>query len=102
MPTYVQRELAGVSPVALQTLPTESKHTLDDRRDEARLHRIESKELREFNHEMAPFNKNKELTDVLWNPRDIMLEQIRKWQFIKISPEEALNTPYAHYKYPNS
>ena len=65
MSTYEQRELAGVSPVAQQSLPTESKHTLDDRRDEARLHRIEAKELREFNQPMVEFNYHKDLTEAL-------------------------------------
>ncbi len=99
MSTYEQHELTGVSPINQPVLPSESKHSLDLRRDSARLHRVEAKELREFNNDMAPFNKNKELTDALWNPRDIMLEQIKKWQFTNISPEEALHTPYAHFKY---
>lgn len=99
MSTYEQHELIGVSPISEPALPNESKHSLDIKKDEARLHRIENKELREFNNDMVPFNKNKELSDALWNPRDIMLEQIKKWQFRNISPEEALNTPYAHYKY---
>ena len=46
MSTNELRELAGVSPVTAQTLPKMPKHTLDDRRDEARLHRLEAKELR--------------------------------------------------------
>ena len=94
MPTYVQRELAGMSPVAEQALPTESKHTLDDRRDEARLHRIEAKELRLLNKEMVPYNKNKELTDVLWNPRDNIMKQLNQWNYRIITSEEALHTPY--------
>jgi hypothetical protein len=65
MTTYEQREFAGVSPVAKQALPTESKHTLDDRRDEARLHRIEAKELRLLDNPMVEYNYHKELTDVL-------------------------------------
>ena len=65
MSTYEQRELAGVSPVAQQPLPRESKHTLDDRRDEARLHRRETKILSLLGNEMVPYNKNKELTGVL-------------------------------------
>ena len=65
MTTYEQRELAGVSPVAQQALPTESKHTLDDKRDEARLHRIEAKALRLLDNPMVEYNYHKELTDVL-------------------------------------
>lgn len=65
MTTYEQREFAGVSPVAQQALPTESKHTLDDRRDEARLHRREAKELRLLDNPIVEYNYHKELTDVL-------------------------------------
>lgn len=94
MSTYEQREFAGVSPVAEQALPTESKHTLDDRRDEAKLHRIEAKELREFNQPMVEFNYHKELTETLWNPRDKIMEELNKWNYETISEEKALNTPY--------
>ena len=94
MSTYEQREFAGVSPVAQQALPSESKHTLDDRRDEARLHRIEAKELREFNQPMVEYNYHKELTDTLWNPRDKIMKQIYEWNYKAISEDEALHTPY--------
>jgi len=94
MSTYEQRELAGVSPVAQQALPIESKHTLDDRRDKARLHRQESKELRLFNNEMVPYNKDRELTDVLWNPRDKIMQQLNQWNYKIITEQEALHTPY--------
>ena len=94
MTTYEQREFAGVSPVAQQALPTESKHTLDDRRDEARLHRREAKELREFNQPMIEYNYHKELTDVLWNPIDNIRDQLRDWNYKIITSEEALHTPY--------
>ena len=96
MTTYEQRELAGVSPVSQQALPTESKHTLDDRRDEARLHRIEAKELREFNQPMVEYNYHKELTDVLWNPIDNIRDQLRDWNYKIITDEEALHVPYKH------
>jgi hypothetical protein len=65
MSTNEQRELAGVSPISEQVLPAESKHNLDIRKDEAKLHRIEAKELREFNQPMAEYNYHKELTDAL-------------------------------------
>jgi len=94
MTTYEQRELAGVSPVTQQALPTESKHTLDDRRDEARLHRIEAKELREFNQPMVEYNYHKELTDALENPYDKVKNQLKKWDYRTISEDEALHTPY--------
>ena len=96
MSTYEQRELAGVSPIAQLILPTESKHTLDDRKDEARLHRIEAKELREFNQPMVEYNYHKELTDVLWNPIDNIRDQLRDWNYKIITDEEALHVPYKH------
>ena len=96
MSTYEQRELAGVSPIAQTMLPTESKHTLDDRKDEARLHRIEAKELREFNQPMVEYNYHKELTDVLWNPIDNIRDQLRDWNYKIITDEEALHVPYEH------
>jgi len=95
MSTYEQRELAGVSPVAQQSLPTESKHTLDDRRDEARLHRIEAKELREFNQPMVEFNYHKDLAEALWNPYEEIKNQLREWKYKTITDErEAIKTPY--------
>jgi len=96
MPTYVQRELAGVSPISEPALPTESKHTLDDKRDEAKLHRIEAKELRALNNPMVEFNYHKELTETLWNPRDNIMKQLNQWNYKVISTEEALHVPYKH------
>ena len=94
MSTYEQRELAGVSPVAQQSLPTESKHTLDDRRDEARLHRIEAKELREFNQPMVEYNYHKDLTEALWNPCEEIKNQLKEWNYRTISEYEARKVPY--------
>ncbi len=94
MSTNEQRELAGVSLINQPMLPSESKHTLDDRRDEARLDRIEAKELREFNQPMVKYNYHKELTDVLWNPRDRIMKQLNQWNYKIITSEEALHTPY--------
>ena len=100
MTTNEQREFAGVSPVDPQALPRVPKQVLDDRRDEAKLHRIEAKELREFNQPMVEYNYHKELTDTLWNPRDIVMNQLKKWNYRIISPEEdgesLLHTPYRH------
>ena len=78
MPTYVQRELAGVSPISEPTLPTESKYDSDDRKDEAKLHRIEAKELREFNQPMVEYNYHKELADALENPKDKFKDPLEK------------------------
>jgi hypothetical protein len=94
MTTLEQRELAGVSPVAQPALPTESKHTLDDRRDEARLHRIEAKELREFNQPMVEYNYHKQLTDALENPYDKIKNQLKEGNYKTITEQEALHTPY--------
>ena len=94
MSTNEQRELAGVSLINQPMLPSESKHTLDDRRDEARLHRIEARQLREFNQPMVEFNYHKELTDTLWNPWDKIRDQLKEWNYKTISEDEALHTPY--------
>ena len=94
MSTNEQRELAGVSLVSEPALPTESKYDSDSKRDEAKLHRIEAKELREFNQPMVEYNYHKELTDTLWNPRDKIMKQINEWNYRTISEDEALHTPY--------
>ena len=96
MTTNEPRELAGVSPISEPALPTESKHDSDKKRDEARLHRVEAKELREFNQPMVEYNYHKELTDTLWNPRDNIMKQINEWNYRTISEDEALHTPYRH------
>ena len=94
MSTYEQRELAGVSLINQPMLPSESKHTLNDRKDEAKLQRIEAKELREFNQPMVEFNYHKELTDTLENPYDKVKNQLIKWNYTTISEDEALHVPY--------
>ena len=94
MSTNEQRELAGVSLINQPMLPSESKHTLDDRRDEARLDRIEAKQLREFNQPMVEFNYHKELTDTLENPYDKVKNQLKEWNYTTISENEALHVPY--------
>ena len=78
MPTYVQRELAGVSLIIKPTLPTESKYDSGDRKDEAKLHRIEAKELREFNQPMVEYIYHKELADALENPKDKFKDPLEK------------------------
>ena len=93
MTTNEQREFAGVSPVDPQALPRVPKQVLDDRRDEAKLHRIEAKELREFNQPMVEYNYHKELTDTLWNPRDKIMEEL-KWDPRSIPEDEYLHIPH--------
>ena len=95
MTTYEQREFAGISPVAQQALPAESKHTLDDRRDEARLHRIEAKGLRLLDNPMIEY-KQGEITETLWNPRDKIMEQLKSWKYQNISLEEANHIPFRY------
>ena len=94
MPTYVQRELAGVSPISEPALPTDPD--LGNKKDEARLHRREAKELRLFNNEMVPYNKNKDLADTLWNPYDKVKNQLKEWNYRTISKEEANHIPYRY------
>ena len=92
MTTYEQRELAGVSPISEPALPIDPD--LGNKKDEAKLHRREAKELRLFNNEMVPYNKNRELTDALWNPYEDIKNQLREWNYRTISEDEALNIPY--------
>lgn len=92
MTTYLQRELAGVSPITQPALPTESKHTLDDRRDEARLHRREAKELRIL-WDYPIMEYKKWLAETLDN-RNIVMQQLREWNYDNISSEKALHVPY--------
>jgi len=95
MSTNEQRELAGMSPISEQALPTESKHDSDIKRDEAKLHRIEAKELREFNQPMVEFNYHKDLAEALWNPYEEIKNQLREWKYKTITDErEAIKTPY--------
>ena len=63
MPTY-ESELIGVSPVTEQSLPTESKYDLDKKRDEARLHRLEARDIRLLDNPMIQY-KQGELTETL-------------------------------------
>jgi len=93
MPTYIQRELAGVAPITQPMLTSESKHTLDDKRDEARLHRIEAKELREFNQPIVEPNKNTQLS----LRRSKIINFLRN--FKKVTVDEALHIPYSYYRY---
>ena len=89
----IDRETAGILPVTEQTLPTESKYALDLKKDEARLHRIEAKELREFNRPMVEYDSNKKLAEAMWNPRDIIKDKLVKQEFESISEDDALHIP---------
>ena len=93
MTTNELRELAGVSLVSEPALPSESKHTLDDRRDEARLHRREAKELRLLDNPMVEY-KQGELVETLWNPRDIVMKQLKEWNYT--TEKKAPYGPYRH------
>ena len=83
MPTYVSREFAGVSQIDQPVLPSESKHALDCRKDETKLHRIEARELRLLgrSNQLAEYKKG--LCKNLWNPRDVILKEIQEWKFVK-------------------
>ncbi len=93
MPTNEQRELAGVAPITQPMLVSESKHISDGRKDEAKLHRIEAKELREFNQPIIESNKNTQLS----LRRSKIINFLRK--FKKVTVDEALHTPYSYYRY---
>ena len=95
MPTYAQRELAGVSPISEPALPTESKHDLDEAFKKNHELALDQKALRELDEtEMMPYTH--ELTDVLWNPRDKIMEQLKSWKYKNISTEEANHIPFKY------
>ena len=96
MTTNEPRELAGVSLVSEPTLPTESKYDSDKKRDEARLHRVEAKELRLLDNPMVEYNYHKELTDALWNPYDKVKNQLKEWNYRIITEKEANHVPYKY------
>lgn len=93
MPTYVRRELAGVSPISEPALPTESKHDSDEAHRKAHEMAIYQRDLRELdNYQMIEYKQD--LTDVLWNPYDKVKNQLREWDYRTISEDDALHTPY--------
>ena len=92
MPTY-ENELAGVSPVTEQSLPTESKYNSDKKRDEAKLHRLEARDIRLLDNPMIK-HKQGELTQTLWNPIDKIMQQINAWIYRFITNQQDLHTPY--------
>lgn len=93
MPTYVQRELAGVSPISEPALPTESKHDSDEAYRKDHEMALYQKELRELdNYQMMEYQHD--LTDALWNPYEEIKNQLKEWSYRTISEQEALHTPY--------
>ena len=92
MPTY-QSELAGVSPISEQHLPSKSKHDLDKEYKKNHEMALYQKELRELdNYQMVEYKHD--LTDALWNPYDKVKNQLKEWHYRIITEEEALHTPY--------
>ena len=61
MPTYVQRELAGVSPIIEPALPTESKHDSDEAYKKNHELALDQKAMREYEQEMRLYNQNQEI-----------------------------------------
>ena len=92
MPTY-QSELAGVSPINEQAIPTKSKHDLDQEYKKRHEIALYQKELRELdNYQIMEYQHD--LADTLWNPYDKIKNQLKEWNYRTISKEEALNVPY--------
>ena len=94
MPTYVQRELAGVSPIIEPALPTESKHDSDEAYKKGHELALDQKAIRELDNPMVEYNYHKDLTDALWNPYEKIKNQLKEWDYRTISEAEALNIPY--------
>ena len=95
MSTYEQRELAGVSPINEQALPTESKHDSDEAYKKDHEIAIYQKELRELdNYQIMEYKHD--LTDTLENPYDKIKNQLKEWNYKTISEREAKHIPYKH------
>ena len=92
MTTLEQRELAGVSPVIEQSIPTD--YNAGKKKDEAHELALDQKAIRllDGTNELAPYTH--EITDVLWNPRDKIMQQLNQWNYKIITSEEAMHTPY--------
>ena len=82
MPTYIQRELAGVSPIYKPALPSKPKFYSDleyEKRNEMALYQ---KELSELEDEIQVYNKWKELANVIdirQSVKHTIEEQIEEW-----------------------
>ena len=93
MSTNEQRELAGVSLVSEPALPTESKHDSDEAHRKAHEIALYQRDLRELdNYQIMEYQHD--LTDALWNPYEMIKNQLREWNYTTISEDEALNVPY--------
>jgi len=95
MTTYEQRELAGVSPVTQQTLPTD--YYEGKKKDDAHGLALDKKAIRllDGTNEITPYTH--ELTDTLWNPYDKVKNQLKEWNYRTISEDESLlHVPYRH------
>ena len=94
MPTYLQRELAGVSPIAEQALPNKSKHDSDEAYKKDHELALDQKAIRVLDNPIVEYNYHKELTETLWNPRDNIMKQINAWNYKVITGDEAMHVPY--------
>ena len=95
MPTYVQRELAGVSPISEPALPTESKHDSDESYKKDHEMALYQRDLRELdNYQIMEYQQD--LSETLWNPYDKVKNQLKEWNYRTISEDEALHVPYKH------
>jgi len=94
MPTYVQRELVGVSPISEPVLPAESKHDSDEAYKKDHELALDQKAIRALDNPIVEYNYHKELTETLWNPRDTIMKQINAWNYKVITGNEAMHVPY--------
>ena len=91
MTTLEQRELAALSSVNEQPLPSKSKFDLDKEKDQTRLEHDEIRDLRKLESSIIPYRN--ELSDTLWNPRDKIMEEL-KWDPRSIPEDEYLHIPH--------
>ena len=93
MTTYEQRELAGVSLINEQPLPTD--YNAGERKDEAHALALDEKKIRLLDNPMIEY-KQGDITETLWNPRDRIMEQLKSWKYRNISTEEANHIPFKY------
>ena len=94
MTTLEQRELAGISPVIEQSIPTD--YNAEKKKDEAHELALDQKAIRLLDNPIVEYNYHKELTETLWNPRDTIMKQINAWNYKVITGNEAMamHVPY--------
>lgn len=91
--TLINRE-AAAKKITTPPFPKKSKHDLDEEFRKSQEALGNERAMIEWRNELNQFNKGKQITDVLWNPRDKFMQQINAWNYKIITSEEARHTPF--------